>query len=489
MEQVKKIKAFFGRTGGKHFSKKSILPFIKDLEYDTYVEPFIGAGSIFLGREKKANREIINDYDQLVVNLWKGMKSSGNELKDYSLYFQDKSVFKWWLLKEKQDRRLRHLKGKYKGNKKYLKEIYGDNDNIETFKEDIFIHKKSNLGRRSPWKKIVNKNECFCVNNPNNENKIETFKEELYIEKLERFGHKGGGRRKLPNKVANTICGCVRPERESNSSASHQHIKIETLKEDLYITKLSRSQDNTNPLNNCNTCPDIKHKRNDIKIETLKEDLFICNKSFSQNNTTPNKKVLEKGKSIYTTKHWREEHKEETIDNEEKEDPELCCSIEKTEEGLKLIKKKYYVRNNKYKGDETKWRLHNPNLCGWTTLLKQGHLYHERLQNVEINQGDYREMLKYDSPKTLFYFDPPWTKTATGSKGNSCYSGWVELEDFYNSIKDLKGKWLCSYNNDEDILKRFEDHRIEYINTVYTQKKAGSKKTVDILIFSKNFFD
>jgi len=353
MEQVKKIRAFFGRVGGKHFSKKLILPFIKELEYDIYVEPFIGAGSIFLGREKKANREIINDYDQLVVNLWKGMKASGNQLNEYSLYFEDKSIFKWWLLKEKQERRMRQNKGIYKGNKKYLKEIYGNNNNIETFKEDIFIHKKSNLGRRSPWKKIVAKNECFCINNPNNE----------------------------------------------------------------------------------------------IKIETI-------------NN------------------------------NEEKENTELCCSIEKTEEGIKLIKRKNYVRNNKYKGDETKWKLHNPNFCGWTTLLKQGHLYHERLKDTEIYQGDYREMLKYDSPKTLFYFDPPWTKGDCGkNKGNNCYSGFVELKDFFNSIKELKGKWFCSYNNDKDILKQFEGHRIEYINTVYTQKKKGTRKTIDILIFSKNFFN
>ena len=126
MEQVKKNKSFFGRTGGKHFSKKDILPFIKDLEYKTYCEPFVGAGSIFLGREKKAEVEVINDFDPLVINLWEGMKECGSELKDHKGYFMDKSVFKWYLLKEKQNRRMK--------KKQELKEI-------ETLKEDIFIYK------------------------------------------------------------------------------------------------------------------------------------------------------------------------------------------------------------------------------------------------------------------------------------------------------------------------------------------------------------
>ena len=30
------LKSFFGRTGGKHFSKKDILPWIKNIEYDIY---------------------------------------------------------------------------------------------------------------------------------------------------------------------------------------------------------------------------------------------------------------------------------------------------------------------------------------------------------------------------------------------------------------------------------------------------------------------
>ena len=371
-KKVKKIKAFFGRTGGKHFSKKDILPFIKDLEYDTYIEAFVGAGSIFLGRDKKVKTEIINDYDILVYNLWDGIKCCGNQLKDYKLYFMDKSVFKWYLLKEKQNRRI---------------------------------------------KKQLNN-------------------------------------------------------------------KIETLKEDLFITRCSRAQDNINvdqtksSSNSCSCSKTIWNR----KIETLKEDLFINkNGRFSDNGSDkPNQKLLNEGCS-----HLREKQLETKI--EEKEDNDVCCSIEKTDKGLKLVKKKYYVRNKKYKGNETKWRIHNPNLCGWNNILNNCDKYQERLKDVNIFQGDYKKMLKFDSPTSLFYFDPPWTKTATGKKGNKCYSSFVELDDFYDSIKDLKGFIMISYNNDEDILKKFKDWYIVEISTTYTQKKAGKKKTIDILIM--NFKD
>ncbi len=331
MEQVKAIKSFFARTGGKHFSKKDILPFIKDLKYKTYVEPFVGAGSIFLGREKKAEIEVINDFDILAINLWKGMKECGSELKDKSLYFQDKSVFKWWLLKEKQNRRL---------------------------KQENYI------------------------------NDIETFKEDLFIVKHSRFSDTS---QKLPNKKG--------------------------------VTKFNSSQ--------CFA--------NDIKI-------------VNYNNT--------------------------------KEDLEVLCRIENNDNIISIKKFKMYLRK-KNSDDETKWRLHNPNTGGFKMILQDCVKYQERLKDTLIHQGDYKRMIEmYDSPDTLFYFDPPWTKNGFGKEDRVFYSGFVGLEDFYNSVKDIKGKVMISYNNDPEILETFKDYNIEYINTIYTQRKPGNKQTVDILIMN-----
>ena len=500
MEKVKPIKAFFGRTGGKHFSKKDILPFVKDLEYDTYIESFVGAGSIFLGRDKKVKTEIINDYDILVYNLWDGMKDSGNQLKDYKSYFMDKSVFKWYLLKEKQNRRI----------KKQLlrnKEI-----NIENLKEDLYITKRSNPqnDNNSPIKHNE-KNLCRCLlSKVLIEHKIENLKEDLYFYKNKEYGsHYTTYDTFKPYKLRNKYCDCINIKNNKLiNNNKNKELKIENLKEDLLVYKykeISSHSTTDRPwkkkLNECFCCnnpepetvkietieiieekADEDNKNKELKIENLKEDIFINkNGRFSDNGSDkPNQKLLNEGCS-----HLREKQLETKI--EEKADEDVCCSIEKTDKGLKLIKRKFYVRNKKYKGDETKWRIHNPNLCGWNNILANCDRYYERLKDVNIFQGDYKKMLKFDSPTSLFYFDPPWTKTATGKKGNKCYSNYVELDDFYDSIKDLKGFVMISYNNDKEILEKFKKWYIVEISTTYTQKKAGKKKTIDILIM--NFKD
>jgi len=531
MEKVKPIKAFFGRTGGKHFSKKDILPFVKDLEYDTYIEPFVGAGSIFLGRDKKVKTEIINDYDILVYNLWDGMKCCGNQLKDYKSYFMDKSVFKWYLLKEKQNRRI----------KKQLKE-----KNIENLKEDLYITKRSNPqnDNNSPIKHNE-KNLCRCLlSKVLIEHKIENLKEDLFISNKSCLSMNKESYDKSLN-----ICNCIIHKKNVKSfrilelcKCSNKNCLCNKTKEELlmYSKKIYKSigkskkqiekdmgdrsvehffyfngnqfliptKDNYNKLtklysldkldfylkfpknnklinNNKNKDLISTASNKDIKIENLKEDIFITNQSYLCNSLEPNKRC-KKNKSIYIPNNNREEHKIETK-IEEKADEDVCVSIEKTDKGLKLIKRKFYVRNKKYKDDETKWRIHNPNLCGWNNILANCDRYYERLKDVNIFQGDYKKMLKFDSPTSLFYFDPPWTKTATGKKGNKCYSNYVELDDFYDSIKDLKGFVMISYNNDKEILEKFKKWYIVEISTTYTQKKAGKKKTIDILIM--NFKD
>ncbi len=643
MEQVKNITAFFGRTGGKHFSKKRILPFIKNLEYDYYVEPFIGAGSILLGRDKKAKVEVINDYDVLVYNLWCGMKSSGNQLKNYEMYFRSKSVFKWWLLKEKQNRRLRMNKGKFKGNKKYIYEIY---NNIENVKEDLFIYRQKEFGssyncitKDKPYKKTLNTCNCIKQNNKHSQKhmncKVETLKEEIYVYKQKRFSQYGN---ETPYILRNKYCDCIQEKKENKelySNNKNKELKIETLKEELYINKLGRFSDsggdrpnkklscndncrdliskdnkvetlkedlfsyktncfgsererlerqspNIQFLNTCNCIRNDKatNKNKDCKIETLKEDLYINNKSFCGNGNEIDSlkiefcrdirtfekndicnckrdncmcKKTEEELRLYSEKLYKligkskkeilNDFGDTTLDhffrfgssqfslpikenyikllklynlrgdfilqypnfgekkipisnNKNKElkietiietefDDDIVVSIEKTEEGLKLIKKKFYVRNKKFSNDETKWRIHNPNICGWKKLLENGERYYERLKDIIIYRGDYKKILnKYNNESQLTYLDPPWTKNATGKKGDKCYSNWISLDDVYNSVMKLKGYVMISYNNDNDILKKFKNWNIEYIDTIYTQKKEGKKKTQDILIMN-----
>lgn len=51
-------------------------------EHTTYVEPFIGGGSVFL-RHPKSKKEVINDLDKGIFAIWRGMKQHGEKVKDF----------------------------------------------------------------------------------------------------------------------------------------------------------------------------------------------------------------------------------------------------------------------------------------------------------------------------------------------------------------------------------------------------------------------
>lgn len=68
------------RMGGKkNLKKRLIAMFPKD--YDTFVEPFVGAGNIFYSTPKVAN-EIINDKDKDMYMIHKGLKERSQYVQD-----------------------------------------------------------------------------------------------------------------------------------------------------------------------------------------------------------------------------------------------------------------------------------------------------------------------------------------------------------------------------------------------------------------------
>lgn len=75
------MKPAFVRIGGKTLLKKHILPLIPNTEI--YVEPFIGGGAIYLGKEP-CEKEIINDLDENLIKGWEELKKETNE--DLTIY-------------------------------------------------------------------------------------------------------------------------------------------------------------------------------------------------------------------------------------------------------------------------------------------------------------------------------------------------------------------------------------------------------------------
>lgn len=89
------IPAFTGRVGGKSKLKKRIVDeFPSNYEDLIYVEPFIGAGHVYFYKEPSV-KEVINDIDKDVVDMFKGMKKySGEKISNDIRGTYNKKMFK-----------------------------------------------------------------------------------------------------------------------------------------------------------------------------------------------------------------------------------------------------------------------------------------------------------------------------------------------------------------------------------------------------------
>ena len=105
----------------------------------------------------------------------------------------------------------------------------------------------------------------------------------------------------------------------------------------------------------------------------------------------------------------------------------------------------------------------------------------ERLKNVKIYNTDYKKIIKdYDSPNTLFYFDPPYEKS------DGLYThDFLPIKEVYDTIKNIKGKWILSYNDSKEAEELFKDFNINKVNTIYENRPDKKiKKNVKELIIT-----
>ncbi len=95
--------------------------------------------------------------------------------------------------------------------------------------------------------------------------------------------------------------------------------------------------------------------------------------------------------------------------------------------------------------------------------------------NVRIFNTDFKNIIKkYDSPDTLFYLDPPYSKSETDYD-----VGGVNPQDVYNSLQNIKGKFILSYDHSPLIKKIFNKYKFRTVNTSYKmsgQRQEGIKE-------------
>ena len=74
------MRPFFGRVGGKSRLKKKLLKLIP--QHSSYVEPFVGGGSMYWALEP-TNKDVINDIDKDLIKGYKLLKSCNTDPKAY----------------------------------------------------------------------------------------------------------------------------------------------------------------------------------------------------------------------------------------------------------------------------------------------------------------------------------------------------------------------------------------------------------------------
>lgn len=109
--------------------------------------------------------------------------------------------------------------------------------------------------------------------------------------------------------------------------------------------------------------------------------------------------------------------------------------------------------------------------------------YNTRLKNTIILNKDYKEVIKkYDSPNAFFYLDPPYSMSS-----DIYYKEYlIDMNEMYDLLKNLKGKFLLSYDNNKEMKKLFKNYDIKTVTTTYSPTQGQDlRKAKEILI--KNY--
>ena len=102
------------------------------------------------------------------------------------------------------------------------------------------------------------------------------------------------------------------------------------------------------------------------------------------------------------------------------------------------------------------------------------------LQGVKIHNSDYKTIIqKYDSKDTFFFLDPPYSME---TEKKSSYSETINIDELVNELKQIRGKFLMTYDDTPSNRKLFKGFKIKGFKVVYelSQKRQEGKKEIMI---------
>ena len=109
----------------------------------------------------------------------------------------------------------------------------------------------------------------------------------------------------------------------------------------------------------------------------------------------------------------------------------------------------------------------------------------QRLTNVVIENKSFKDIIvKYDSQETLFYLDPPYYKAEQYYVSDFTQDHHKLLSQL---LKNIEGKFILSYNDDEYIRNLYKDFNIIEIerNNNLTSRYSQNRRYKELLI--KNY--
>lgn len=209
-------------------------------------------------------------------------------------------------------------------------------------------------------------------------------------------------------------------------------------------------------------------------IDTYVECFFGAGSVFFRREQKPLKEVINDiDEDIYKVlnavkndRKLNDEIKKENIDKEYFE------SIKKSDRAIHILER----LKHSYFG---KGKCFNANNKGFKTDFN---LYRERLTDVEIHNKDFKEIIEEhkDNPKAFFYLDPPYECSL--NKKDYYKHSTVQPIDVLNAVKNIKGRFLITYNESENIRNIFKDYKIETYKTIYSATQHVKSRHINEII-------
>jgi len=101
-----------------------------------------------------------------------------------------------------------------------------------------------------------------------------------------------------------------------------------------------------------------------------------------------------------------------------------------------------------------------------------------RLQHVYLDHLDFRRCIRnWDRPDTFFFLDPPYFGTVPYRKGIKAFTA-QDHEDLATLLRDVKGKWLLTYNDHPRIRELYASYGFKTVSTKLNTDKIpqGQKR-------------